>query len=156
MGLIFRYVDGDNYYRLSTDAQRNYRRLVKKQDGVFTTLWEDAAGYTVGEPFALVVDAIGSRLRGYINDVLLFDLMDSRHAAGQVGLYCWGNTGARFERVEARRPPLDAYALLRDRFAEDDMTGWSFVNEGTVAAPSNWGTFRGQPSPNEQYSQPAH
>jgi hypothetical protein len=106
-------------------------------------LWEDTGGYTVGEPFTLTVDAIGPRLVGYLENARLFDLIDSSHAAGQVGLYCWGNTGARFERVEVRRPPLQAYTLLRDRFADDDTSNWSFVDEGTVAAPSNWSTFEG-------------
>ena len=143
IGVMFRYVDGDHYYQLSLDAQRYYRRLIKREHGAVTTLWEEPGGYTVGEPFTLTVDAIGSRLVGYIGDVRLFDLTDSAHVAGQVGLYCWSNTGARFERVEVRRPPLEAYALLRDRFANNDTSGWSFVDEGTLDAPSNWVIFEG-------------
>ena len=134
----------ENYYRLSLDAQgRNYRRLIKKEHGAVTTLWEETGGYTVGEPFTLTVDAIGSRLVGYMDDVRLFDLSDSAHVTGQVGLYCWDNTGARFERVEVRRPPREAYALLRDRFADSDTSGWSVVNEGTLDAPSHWAPFEG-------------
>lgn len=143
MGIMVRYVDDENYYRLSMDAQRNYQRLIKNENGVVTTLWEDAGGYTVDEPFTLTVDAIGSRLVGFLGNTRLFDLVDSTHAAGQVGLYCWGNTGARFERVEVRRPPLETDALLRDRFADGDTSDWSVVDEGTVAAPSNWITFEG-------------
>ncbi|MCP4257776.1 MAG: hypothetical protein GY774_09655 [Planctomycetes bacterium] len=143
IGIIFRYVDQDNYYRLSLDAQLSYRLFIKKENGMVTPLWEDAGGYTVGERFTLTVDAIGSRLVGYIGETRLFDLTDSTHPAGQVGLYCSGNTGARFDRVEVRRPPLEAYALLRDGFADNDTSGWTFVNEGTVNAPSNWSTFEG-------------
>jgi hypothetical protein len=143
MGVVFRYVDEENYYRLSVDVQRNYRRLIKQEHGAVTTLWQEPGGYTVGEPFTLTVDAIGSRLVGYMGDVRLFDLTDSTHVAGQIGLYCWNNTGARFERVEVRRPPLEAYALLRDRFADDDTSGWSVVDEGTLDAPSQWVPFEG-------------
>lgn len=138
VGVILRYVDEDNYYRLSLDAQRSYRRLVKKENGVISVLWEDTGGYTVGEPFTLTVDAIGSRLVGFLRNARLFDLEDDSHATGLVGLYCWDNSSARFERVEVRRPPLEAYALLRDRFAAGDTSDWSFVNEGTEAAPSDW------------------
>jgi len=141
IGVMIRYVDDDNYYRLSLDAQRRYRRLVKKENGTVTTLWEDASSYTVGEPFTLTVDAIGSWLTGYQGDVRLFDVTDGVHPAGRVGLYCWGNTTARFECVEVSRPPLDAYALLRDRFPADDVTGWTFVDEGTQLGPSSWTTF---------------
>jgi len=143
IGLLFRYVDDNNYYRLSLDAQRNYRRLVKVEDGVFTLLWEQVGGYLVGEPFTLTVDAIGSRLVGYLGDVQLFEVQDSTHATGQVGLYCWQNNGVRFELAEVRRPPLDAYALLRDRFADGDTSGWSIMNEGTVSSPSTWSIYQG-------------
>lgn len=146
VGVIVRYVDDDNYYRLSLDAERTYRRLTKKERGVVTTLWEDAGGYRVGEPFTLTVDAIGPRLVGYLGDARLFEVIDNAHAAGQVGLYCWANTGARFERVEVRRPPLEAYAWLRDRLSLGDLRDWRIVNEGSVGGPSDWriidGTLR--------------
>ena len=143
IGVIFRYVNDDNYYRLSLDAQRNYRRLIKKESGLSSILWEEKKGYTVGKPFTLTVDVIGSRLVGYMGDERLFNVTDSAHAAGQIGLYCWANTGARFERVEVRRPPLEAYALLRDRFADGKLSEWSFVDEGTAAGPSNWEVING-------------
>ena len=143
IGVMFRYVDDDNYYRLSLDAQRSYRRLVKKEKGVITVLWEAATGYVVGEPFSLTIDAIGSKLVGYLNDVRLFEVHDSAHAAGKVGLYCWANPNARFERVEVRRPPPEAYTLLHDRFARGDTSGWSFVDEGTLDKPSKWSVFEG-------------
>ncbi len=138
IGAIFRFRDGQNYYRFSLDSQRSYRRLIKKENGVVTTLWEDAHGYDVGQPFTVVLDAVGSHLIGYVDGVRLFDLMDGAHVAGRIGLYCWGNTGARFERVEVRRPSVRAYALLRDRFAEGNLADWSFVDGGTIAAPSQW------------------
>jgi len=143
IGIIYRYVDDDNYYRLSLDAQSSYRRLIKKVNGVVTTLWEDTNSYTVGDDFTLTVDGIGPRLVGYMDNARLFEVNDTAHAAGQVGLYCWANTQARFERVEVLRSPLEAYALLRDRFARGDTSDWSFVDEGTLSGPSNWTTFEG-------------
>ena len=142
IGLMFRFVDEDNYYRLSLDNERRYRRLTKKEQGVVTALWEDDGAYTLAEAFTLTVEAVGSRLTGYMGDVRMFEVTDSTHACGQVGLYCWGNTGARFEEVEVNRPALDAFALFRDRFAEGDASGWTIVDaqpEDDVAmAPSEW------------------
>ena len=143
IGIMFRYLDEENYYRLSCDAQHNYQRLTKKEDGIVSTLWEAANSYVVGESFTFTIDAIGPHLKGYMDDMPIFDLTDSVHLAGKVGLYSWGNNDARFERVEVRRPPLEAYALFRDRFAEDDLSDWSFLDEGTINSPSNWMTSEG-------------
>ena len=143
VGLVFRYRDDDNYYRLSVDAKHNRLRLIVKESGAITVLWEEVGGYPIGGPFTLTVDAIGRRLRGYLGDRRLFTAHNDAHSAGQVGLYCSANAGARFERVEVRYPPLEARALLSDRFAAGDTSGWSFVDEGTEAGPSAWSTFDG-------------
>jgi hypothetical protein len=140
IGVLFRYQDADNYYRFSMDHARGYRRLIKKARGVVTTLWEDAAGYAVGTDLTLTIDAIGSRLVGYQGDARLFAVTDGDLATGQVGLYVWGNTGARFERVEVRKPPLEAHALFRDRFASGSTSGWRFVDQGaSITASATFG-----------------
>lgn len=41
IGAIVRYADYENYYRLSLDRERGYRRPVKRVNGVVTVLWED-------------------------------------------------------------------------------------------------------------------
>lgn len=143
VGVVFRYVDEDNYYRFFWDVFSPYRRLSKKQGGVVTTLWEDLNGAAVGEPLRLTIDAIGSRLVGYAGDARLFDEQDNAHPVGQIGLYCWACPGARFERVEVRRLPVEAYALLRDRFAENDRSGWQIEDEGIRDGPSVWGIAEG-------------
>ncbi len=45
IGVMFRYVDDNNYYRFSIDRERGYRRLVSKEGGVFHVLWEDNQKY---------------------------------------------------------------------------------------------------------------
>lgn len=138
IGLLFRYRDADNHYRLTLDAQQNVRRLVKKVAGVFSLLWEQAAGFAAGAPLMLTIDAAGGRLRGYLGGEALFDLRDDSHAAGRIGVFCRANDLASFERIEVRRVPLQARALFEDRFAGGDLSGWAIVDEGTVAAPSQW------------------
>src|SRR5690606_14098936 len=87
IGLVFRYVDADNWYRLSLDSQRSYRRLVKCEAGVLSTLREDSGGYSVGQPFTLTIDAVGDRMVARHDEEVLFDLHDGAHASGRVGLY---------------------------------------------------------------------
>jgi hypothetical protein len=141
--VVFRYQDDDNYYRFSMARSPGYRRLIKKVAGVVTTLWEDVGGYVIGQDTTVTIDAVGGRLTGYQDNKRLFSVNDADLAAGQVGLYAWGNPGACFDRVEVLRSPLEANALLRDRFTAGDTTSWSFVDEGTTSAPSNWATFQG-------------
>lgn len=144
IGLVFRYRDPGNWYRLALDAQRGFRRLVRCEDGTLTTLWEDTDAFTVGTAFTIRLDAIGARLAGMMGDEPLFDLTDATHELGQIGLYVWANTGARFERISVTRPPLDAYAIFRDRFAAGDIASWTITDQGTQSAPSAWSISAGE------------
>ncbi|HTG35306.1 MAG TPA: hypothetical protein VLB76_20490 [Thermoanaerobaculia bacterium] len=144
LGVVFRWVDADNHYRLSLDAGLKYRRLVKREKGQVSVLWESGQGYTAGELFRLTVEAVGSRLTGFLGGDRLFQVTDVTHAAGLVGLYCAGNPDARFEAIEVRRPSLDAYALARDQFAADDLAGWGRVDEAPGSQASTMKTAGGE------------
>ncbi|HEU4766399.1 MAG TPA: family 16 glycoside hydrolase [Pyrinomonadaceae bacterium] len=143
IGIVFRYQDDNNWYRVSHNAQLSYRRLVKCTAGVVTTLWESVDSYDVGTPFTITIDCIGPRLLGYHNDELLFDVTDGNHPTGGIALYCSQNDGARFERVTVSLPPLDAYAIFRDRFHVGDLSSWTIVDEGPVSSPSAWAIANG-------------
>lgn len=143
IGLIFRYVDADNYYRLSLDRDSNQRMLVRRHNGVTTILWSEQNGYIVGASMMLTVDAVDSRLVAYLNGTRLFDVSDETHKVGRIGVYCRDNPGARFERVEVRRLPLDAFALFRDRFVLGDMSGWMKVDSLSATSTSLWSVSNG-------------
>jgi hypothetical protein len=127
IGLLLRYRDENNYYRLSLGATLPYRRLVKCVAGQTTVLWNDASGYTSGEPFTLALEAVGAGITGFLANTRLFSVVDSAHPSGRAGIYVSANKGARCERIEARRPSLDARASFADRFAEGDLAGWTFT-----------------------------
>jgi hypothetical protein len=143
VGVMFRYTDDDNYYRLTLDNQHNQRRLVRKQVGTTTILFDTAGSYAVGAQTILTIDAVGPHLVGYIGAERLFDVIDMAHPGGQVCLYSWSNSSARFEAVEVRVPPIEAHALMSDRFAEGDTGTWTFVDDGTAGGPSAWSTVDG-------------
>jgi hypothetical protein len=126
IGLVFRYTETEGsprYYRLSLDRNWGYRRLVRMDAGAATVLWErtsyraTASGvavpmapeaYEPGQKFTLAVQCAGRRLRGQLNDELLFDLEDSADGAlpqGCVALYAWNNPSAVFERALVRTWP---------------------------------------------------
>jgi hypothetical protein len=83
-GVMARHVDERNFYYLSL-RRSNTVSLRKFVDGVATTL--ATASYTV-EPatwYALRIDAVGDRLRGYVNGRLVLEATDGSHARGSAG-----------------------------------------------------------------------
>lgn len=144
LGIVFRYVDDDNYYRLSLDEERQYRRLIKRTAGIATTLWESSGGYDIGVEFELTVEAVGTHLRGFLDSALLFEITDGDHDRGRIGMYTYGSDDVRFDSVRVRRPTLETSALFRDRFDEDDVTDWTIVDKGTIDAPSAWAVAGGE------------
>ena len=66
IGFMFRFIDGDNYYRFSMDRERGYRRLVRKEKGVFEVLWEDDfAFFELARSYQFTVIADSEELRGF-------------------------------------------------------------------------------------------
>jgi hypothetical protein len=142
IGLIFRYVDESNYYRLSMDHRLRYRRLVKFVEGKPTELWSDQVPYIIGRQYLVTIDAIGSEFTGYLDGVELFRLKDADLAGGCIGLYVWRNTGARFLEVVASRVEWHEHyrfgaerpfpAGTRIRVASGAEVGWHEAEPGLV------------------------
>jgi hypothetical protein len=143
IGLVLRYGGPGDFYRFLLDQSTSRRRLDVFVDGVASTLWSDASGFDVGAELTVTFDAAGDRLSGYVNGALAFTLTDDSLSAGMAGVYCSQNPALRVEHVELAPPPPDAYALLADRFADGDDSGWTIVDQGTVGAPSAWAATGG-------------
>jgi hypothetical protein len=103
IGVMFRYQNGNNYYRFSWDKQRGYRRLVKKQGGVFSLLAQDSVPYTVGQTYQVRIVAQGPLLTVSIDGVPVFSVTDAAISSGGIGLYSWGNSGCYFDDVVIER-----------------------------------------------------
>jgi len=99
LGIMFRYQDGQNYYRLSMDRQRAYRRLVKVVNGTTTVLAQDGVAYAENQWYDIKVAAVLDRVRVYVDGVLLFDVLDSSITSGKIALYAWGNDNSYFDDV---------------------------------------------------------
>jgi Flp pilus assembly protein TadD len=105
LGVIFRYLDQDNYYRFSMDRSRAYRRLVKKTNGIVHVLAEENEGYEKGQSYRVRAVAVEDRLRIFLDEELLFDVRDRSISRGKVGLYCWANRGSQFQYPVVRLHP---------------------------------------------------
>ena len=144
IGLVARYVDPDNYYYFAIDSERDYRRFVRVAEGTYTTLWTGPGGYAPGDIDRMTLDAIGDRFTGYLGDTRLFSVTDGAHSSGQIGLYSWANTKARFHRVEVSVPPLKARALMVDDFAGPGLGPWTPVDTGNSGGASAWSVTGGR------------
>lgn len=89
IGVMFRYVNNDNYYRLFFSADDGGVRLERKLGGVFTTLAKNARGYKANVPILITIEANGPLVQIGVNgDDQLFGFYDTSLQAGAVALYC--------------------------------------------------------------------
>lgn len=131
VGVVFRYVDADNHYRLTFAATAPRRRLERIVGGVATLLWSDATAVPAEATVTVQIEVAGDRLQGSVDGTAAFDLTDTLLATGAVGLYVAGTDGARFEQAEVRR-----CARWHDRFAASATQGWALAGPGTWSAAS--------------------
>jgi hypothetical protein len=101
-GLVFRYVDENNYYRVSADAQRRFIRLVRKKDGVYTTLANRFLGFGWGAPHKLEVVMQGDTFSVVWDGIWKLTARDTTFQFGKVGLYSWANAGVLFDDLTVR------------------------------------------------------
>jgi tetratricopeptide (TPR) repeat protein len=105
IGVVFRYIDQDNFYYFLMSAQSRFRRLGKKVMGVFSELdtaaVDLATGYTPNTEYQIKIVARGSEMRAYIDNELVLTGRDtSLTAPGRAGLYTWGSQNAAFDNLK--------------------------------------------------------
>ena len=139
VGLIFRYDNPKNYYRIllmndpawsgldSSGVAVNtpLQRIQKFVDGEPIILAENkvSQAYPAGF-FALTADVRGDTIRAYLNGALIMSARDSQFTAGKIGLHSYANAGAYFDSVTVSSVPLiygkpeassTTYAVREDR-----------------------------------------
>lgn len=114
-GVVFRWQDPDNHYRLLFASGQ--RRLVRRAGGVSSVLWSDAAP---ANGIEVVVEAIGNRLRAWINDTLLFDVRDDVLSSGRAGVLALDGVAANWSAFEVRH----VQSTWEDWYQFDVAIGW--------------------------------
>jgi len=142
LGVMFRYQDPDNYYRFSWDSQRRYRRLVKRENGIFTLLAEDGLPYSPGQTHDWRIVADGSILEIWIDDYSVFSVVDSSFSEGTIALYSWGNRGSYFDDVVVEDLAMGV-VILSENFDDGNFDRWTIFDEGEVSGPSSWSAASG-------------
>ena len=97
IGIMFRYQDNNNYYRLTLNSRYGFTRLEKKVNGVFSTLAKNARGFQKGAKLGIRVDIKGSIIQVFLDDDPLFGVSDGSISHGSIALYCQDD--AKFDNV---------------------------------------------------------
>lgn len=105
IGIIFRYVNQKNYYRLLLldDAANGgpKRKLQKFVNGEPITLYEKT--YSDATPtgwFSVTADVRGDTITTYVDGERFASALDSTYSQGKIGLFCYANSGAYFDSIK--------------------------------------------------------
>ncbi len=98
-GLLFRYVDSNNYYLLSAGCPSDYFTLSKMSGGKAEILKQQVVPTDRDTWYKLKVIAQGGHFTAYDNDKMVFDADDSKIAKGKIGVWARDDSEARFDNI---------------------------------------------------------
>lgn len=126
-GVITRYTNAENYYYLSV---RNTNRVLlrRKRNNIITTLDSASLEVSANRTYRLRIEAIGTRLRGYVDDELLVEAVDRTMRDGRPGLITFG-VRADFDNLVATPSPLTR--LFHDTFDGQFVSEYWQTHSGT-------------------------
>ena len=137
IGLLFRYTDPDNYYKLEADAQTGLVMLTRHVDGRENILARGYNDYTPGEAQQWRIEVQDGVITPYIDGKKVFgtEIEDRALPTGTVGLYGWGSEDLTFDDVVVTDldfvppPPPDLDVVLID--ADSDTVIATLDPDGT-------------------------
>ena len=102
-GVIFRFVDGEHFYRLLL-VQDGFKggpitRLDKRDGADYTELWSSPTGYRAGSEMMIEIEADGPKISGRIDGREVFEIQDGSYLHGKIGLFCYAQNGQAFDDV---------------------------------------------------------
>ncbi|MHC4474523.1 MAG: right-handed parallel beta-helix repeat-containing protein [Planctomycetota bacterium] len=134
MGVMFRYVDPNNYYRFAWNGTSPDRRLVKMEDGSVTTLQQDNSSYVVDQWYQLKIAVRRENLKVFVDDVPVFDVNDGNFSSGAIALYCWGNRGTYFDDIEVKWSVFHVVQCVNGEDANTILEGFT-ITGGRASGP---------------------
>lgn len=99
IGILFRYNDNNNYYRLIMSSERKEIIVDKRVDGEFITL----AKYTDEEwqyvKYSATIFLNNGNIKVFLNDKQFFDINDNQFSKGKIGFTSVANLGSFFDDI---------------------------------------------------------
>jgi hypothetical protein len=103
-GLIFRYVNPQNFYLLSAGCPSDYFALSRMNKGTMENLKQQVVPTDKDTWYKLKVLAQGSHFTVYDDNKMIFDIDDGKIAKGRIGLWASDDSQARFDDVTITLP----------------------------------------------------
>ena len=140
VGVMFRYQDADNYYRVSRNTKYGFTRFEKRRNGVFETLAVNAIGYVDDQEMTITAEVNGDAIIVWIDDIPVFATVDSSNPvpSGGVALYCQDK--AQFDNVQITDPPLSPLVVISTPLAYSVTPNDSLEIEAVVLNPPAGGS----------------
>jgi YVTN family beta-propeller protein len=155
IGLLLRYQDPDNHYRLLFTATE--RRLERVVGGVVTMLWSSAATTAINRSNEITVSLLDTTLSVFQNSIATCEAVDASFAAGTIGL-CRA-PGADFTVSQlVLYPPGFAFSnwTVQDEFEELASDSWTLLDDGDQDGPSKWQVANGRLTQTSAISDSGH
>jgi hypothetical protein len=99
-GLLFRYVDDQNFYLLSAGCPSDYFALSRVLKGKMETLKQSVVPTDRDTWYKLKVSAQGGHFMCYDGSKMVFDFDDNKIAKGRIGLWSRDDSQAQFDDVK--------------------------------------------------------
>ncbi|MBC2709782.1 MAG: hypothetical protein HGJ94_01840 [Desulfosarcina sp.] len=116
VGIMFRYQDPDNYYRVTMNARYGFTRFEKRTTGGFETLAVNARGYVDNQQMTLTAEVKDDTIIVWIDGDPVFAVVDSDPIlSGTVALYCQDR--AQFDNVLITENPLQPMVAISSPLA---------------------------------------
>ena len=103
IGLIFRYLNEDNFYILSWNKQDKDLLFTRILNGRTTELVQKDLGYEEERWYQLEAKIVGNEMSAFIDGEKVFSVVDQRLNRGKAGLYCHGNDESYFDDFSVTR-----------------------------------------------------
>jgi hypothetical protein len=103
-GLIFRYVNPQNFYVLSAGCPSDYFALSRMTNGKLENLKQQVVPTDKDTWYKLKVWAQGTHFTCYDDNKMIFDVDDAKIAKGRIGLWASNDSQARFDDLTLTLP----------------------------------------------------
>jgi hypothetical protein len=140
-GFMVRYQDPQNFYYLLVNATS--LQIRRMENGVFGPIAKVPFSLVVGRMYQFRLEAIGSRIRAFVNGSMVAEAIDDTHARGRVGLTMW-RTSAEYDNVVVAASPQRE--LFSDQFSFVCCSAhpWTTIpsNQWSIQITGEDGVFR--------------
>jgi hypothetical protein len=140
-GVMFRYLDSDNYYRLVWDTDTKALRLELRSAGDLRVLATRSNNLPTTKFHTLAVEANGSAINVTLNGKAVMSVSDDTLDEGQVALYTSSSPNTNFDDVVVTDLQTGA-TLLQESFGSNALSGWTIIDEA-ANGPSSWSVSNG-------------